>query len=707
MHWSGRARLLVLTLICLFWTGLIFVGHFFPNAPFISAPWRGEQSFEDLLRREGRKTTPPRDFVFLGIDQSTLELPPFTTEELAGNRALQLMTERPFPWSREVWALLLDKLFAAGARLVMIDLLFNPPNESDPAFHAALDRYRDKVVVSANFDFEHRGEGAEGVQAVTPNDALIPAPQLQDDRVGYVNFWPDAIDGKTRAVTYTVTNRQLAGLPPAQGDDIYESLSARALEKTAHANDVPGDFRGHMIRFTAPDAFEPRPLYEVFDPKLWHANYSDGAFFKDKIVMVGPSAQVLHDVVDTPMSPNTLGPTMHFQAMAAALAHEFLRPTPPKIGLVLVCAAGLVAWLSVGFVRKPLVCVGALVAITATYLGTARLLYDNTGLLLLTIPVLSALVLSGSFSLGFEYFLERLEKLRTRRTLERYVSKNLVKEVLENPDSYYSSLRGVRVPVTILFSDLIGFTTLAEKAHPEALVTQLNEYLSRMTSVIFSNGGTLDKFIGDAIMAVWGNVRSLGTAQDAKSCARAALGMRRELSHLNQSWREQGRMGLGMGIGVNHGEVIVGNIGSQDRMDPTVIGDAVNLASRLEALTRTYGVDMLIGASAAELVRDEVYLRSVARVQVKGKTKPVDVFTLVCARGEETGPEFLKWLETYEEGLEKFRSRDFTQGKILFSRFLEFYPDDFLAKMYLDRALEYEQQPPDEAWNAVEVFKKK
>jgi adenylate cyclase len=702
MHWSGRARLLVLTLICLFWTGLIFLGYFFPSAPFISAPWRAEQSFEDLLRREGRKTMPPRDFVFLGIDQSTLELPPFTPEELTGNRALQLMTERPFPWSREVWALLLDKLFAAGARLVMIDLLFNPPNDGDPAFHAALDRYRDKVVVSANFDF-----GENRVQMITPNNVLIPPPQSRDDRVGYVNFWPDAIDGKTRAVTYTVTDRQLAGSPPGQGEEIYESLSARALEKTGHASDVPRDFHGHMIRFTAPDTFEPRPLYEVFDPKLWHANYGDGAFFKDKIVMVAPSAQVLHDIVDTPMSPNTLGPTMHFQAMAAALRHEFLRPTPPKIGLVLVCAAGVVAWLLVAFVRLPVLCLGGLAGITAGYLVTARLVYDNAGLLLLTVPVLSALVLSGSFSLGFEYFLERLEKLRTRRTLERYVSKNLVKEVLENPDSYYSSLRGVRVPVTILFSDLIGFTTLSEKADPEVLVTQLNEYLSRMTSVIFSNGGTLDKFIGDAIMAVWGNVRSLGTAQDAKSCVHAALEMRRELSQLNQNWREQGRMGLGMGVGINHGEVIVGNIGSHERMDPTVIGDAVNLASRLEGLTRTYGVDILVGASTTELVRDEVHLRSVARVQVKGKTKPVDVLTLVCARGEETDPEFLKWLETYEEALEKFRARDFMDAKILFSRFLEFYPDDLLAKMYLARALEYEQHPPDEAWNAVEVFKKK
>jgi adenylate cyclase len=393
--------------------------------------------------------------------------------------------------------------------------------------------------------------------------------------------------------------------------------------------------------------------------------------------------------------------------MAAAMNHEFLRPTPSRTGLALVGVAGLTAWLLVAFLRRPLLCLGTLVLITAAYLGAARLCYDGTGLLLLTVPVLSTLVFSGSFSLGFEYALERLEKLRTRRTLERYVSKNLVKEILENPDSYYSSLRGVRVPATILFSDLIGFTTLSEKADPEALVSQLNEYLSRMTSVVFRNGGTLDKFIGDAIMAVWGNVRSFGMAQDTKACVRAALGMRRELRQLNQKWREEGRMGLGMGIGINQGEVVVGNIGSHERMDPTVIGDSVNLASRLEGLTRIYGADILVGSSVAELARDEVHLRSVARVQVKGKSKPVDIFTFVGARDEEVDPEFLKWLDTYEEGLEKFRTRDFIEAKILFSRFLEFYPDDLLAKMYLDRALEYERTPPDEAWAAVEVFDKK
>src|SRR4051795_7179772 len=139
MHWFARARLLVLMLICLFCTGLIVLGHFFPAVPFLSTPWRGEQSFEDLLRKEGRKTAARNDFVFLGLDQSTLELPPLAPDEIANNRAFQLMTERPFPWSREIWALLLDRLFSAGARLVMFDVMFDQPKDGDPEFHAALD----------------------------------------------------------------------------------------------------------------------------------------------------------------------------------------------------------------------------------------------------------------------------------------------------------------------------------------------------------------------------------------------------------------------------------------------------------------------------------------------------------------------------------------------------------------------------------------
>jgi adenylate cyclase len=229
-----------------------------------------------------------------------------------------------------------------------------------------------------------------------------------------------------------------------------------------------------------------------------------------------------------------------------------------------------------------------------------------------------------------------------------------------------------------------------------------------MVTAVFKHEGTLDKFIGDAVMAVWGMTRSAGLAGDAKLAARAALQMLKELADLNERWRAEGvTVPLGIGIGINQGEAIAGNIGSSERADLTVIGDSVNLASRLEGLTRTYKQSILIGQSVADLIRDDFYLRSVARVQVKGKEIPAEISALLGARDEPLDPEFLKWLETYEEGVQRFRARDFTQGKILFERFLEFYPDDELAKMHLERCLEYEQQPPDESWNAAEVFTKK
>ncbi|PYJ11009.1 MAG: hypothetical protein DMF06_04330 [Verrucomicrobia bacterium] len=701
MDWLSRHRSLVVAAICAVCSGIIIAVHFFPSFPFVSAIWRQEQSYEDFLQREGRKTATHPDFVFLGIDQSTLELPPLLPEEIATNRAYQLMTERAFPWSREVWALLLDRLFGAGARLVMFDLLFNPPNEGDPILRQALERYRDRVVVGANIDVVNAN------QIVLPNAVVIPPPALADDRVGFVNFWPNSLDGKVRAIRFTTSERQLAGQRPFPGEEIFESFSSRALGKLGYAANVPRDQRLHPFRFSESNAYSPRPLYEVFDPKFWYANYGDGAFFKDKIIVVGWSAQIQPDVVVTPMELDTPGPAMHLQAIAAAIDHEFLQNTSKAANLLLVGFAGVLAWAFIALVRRPLVSFLALLAVSVAYLAFARIAYDRVGLLVVVVPVLIAFLGSGFLSLGFEYVLERIEKMRTRRTLERYVSKNLVKEILENPDSFYSSLRGVRLPATILFSDIVGFTSLTENADPEALVKQLNEYLSRMTAAVFAHNGTLDKFIGDAVMAVWGNVSSRGATEDAKSCARAALTMRRELQTLNARWKAQGIAPFAIGIGINHGDVLGGNIGSQEKADPTVIGDAVNLASRLEGLTRTYGVDILVGASATELIRDEFHLRSVALVQVKGKNRPVEIFTLIGAKADSGNEEFLERLQTYEAGSRKFRERAFTDAKVLFSQFLEFVPDDALARMYLERSLEYEARPPDETWNAVEVFKKK
>lgn len=699
MNWIARHRWLVLALICLFWTGLILLTLTFPEAPFFSTVARGEQSFYDMLAREGRKTATRSDFIFLGIDESTLNFQPFNPDDLGNNRAFQLLTEHPSPWSRELWSLTLDRLFQSGARLVMFDMIFGKPFEGDEAFRAAIDRYHDKVVLGANYDQNSQ-------VFIWPNQSLIHDAE-HDDRVGYVVYFPDTLDGTIRSIRFFISDRQLAGLAPHPSQQIFTSLAGRVVQKLGASSRLPTQLEPQLLRFSEAEAYQPKPFWEIFDPAIWHANYHDGADFKGKIVMIGAASQVAHDFVVSPLSSSMSGPVLHLNAIAAAMAGEFLHMTPRWMRYVLVFAAGLLAWALIAFVRRPMICLVSLGGGTVIYLIVARLFYDRSGFLLMTVPVLSTFLASGVSSLGWEYILERREKLKTRRTLERYVSKNLVKDILDNPQSFYSTMKGARLPVSVLFTDLVGFTTLSERADPEELVRQLNEYLSKMVGVVFQHNGTLDKFIGDAIMAVWGNVQSAGPVADAKACARTALGMRAALKELNAGWRAEGRMTLGMGVGINHGEALAGNIGSGDRADLTVIGDAVNLASRLEALTRTYGVDLLVGEAAVELIRDDFHLRSVARVQVKGKTVPVSVSTLLCAKGDEFDPELLKWIESYEEGIEKFRGRQFTQAKVCFSRFLAFYPEDYLAKMYLERAIEYEKAPPDESWNGAEIFTKK
>ncbi|HEX8076423.1 MAG TPA: adenylate/guanylate cyclase domain-containing protein, partial [Chthoniobacterales bacterium] len=707
MHWLARHRRVALALICTVCTGLIVAAAMFQQVIFADSIWGSETSFRDALQRKARRTKVHDEFVFLGIDEASKKLDQVSPEEIASSPALQKMREG-FPWSRAVYGELVEHLCNAGARLIIFDLTFDMDRPGTDEFRAAVDRHRDRVIIGADIETTvNPTTGNKAIIFVPPNQNLIPDGFL-DDRVGYVSMWPDA-DSRIRRVNYAMTDSQAMRLlnrldagKAQPWETVYESFDARSLRKLGFSNRIPPPGQSGMIRFGPNDAYQPHSLYEVFVPALWQHNYGSGSFFKNKVVLVGAASAIDHDFHPTPISGATSGPLIHFHAIAAALDGEFLRETSPTANLLLLLGAGFMAWMVVAFVRQTLVALPLLLGLGAGYLGVVVFSYNTHNLFLLTLPVLGAFILSGLFSLGYDFTLERLEKLRTRRTLERYVSKNLVKEILDNPDSFYSSLRGVRLPATVLFSDIVGFTTLTESADPEQLVSQLNEYLSRMTTAVFENNGTLDKFIGDAVMAVWGNVSSRGVVEDAKACARAALAMRRELVALNRKWETQKIAPFRIGIGINHGDVLVGNIGSQEKADPTVIGDAVNLASRLEALTRTYSVDILVGARAGELIRNDFDLRSVALVQVKGKTQPVEVFTLIGAKKERSDEEFLQRLETYEAGFRKFRERDFTQAKILFSQFLEFYPDDVLAKMYLERSLEYEAQPPDAAWNAVE-----
>jgi len=266
--------------------------------------------------------------------------------------------------------------------------------------------------------------------------------------------------------------------------------------------------------------------------------------------------------------------------------------------------------------------------------------------------------------------------------------------------------------VTVLFSDVRGFTTMTEVAAAEGKsqehIAKLNEYLTEMVACVFRHDGALDKFIGDAVMAVWGNTPyNFGPKGDAVRAVRAALAMLEALRKLNAKWKAQGRPEWQIGVGINHGEAIVGDIGSHQRKEFAVIGDAVNLASRLESLTKEYHLELLLGESMAELVRDEFYLRTIDYVAVKGKAQAIETFTVLGEKSTSLPPEMEKFLASYEEGIRAFRSRSFDRAAELFTEALKFQPGDGQTQDYLAASREFIRNPPDATWTGVRVMTSK
>jgi CHASE2 domain-containing sensor protein len=268
-------------------------------------------------------------------------------------------------------------------------MLFSPPNEGDQLFRAALDRYRDRVVIGEFFDPEN------GNALDSPNADLIPPPASDDGRVGYANYWVDQQDGKSRAARFFTSDRQLAGQKPSQNERQYVSFVVRAMEKLGRSNEVPHDSKDHLIRFSTTDAYQPYPVWEIADPDVWHSKYSDGEFFEGKIVIVGASAPKLGDVIDNPISAEIKGPVMQLNVLAATMDHEFLRKLPIALDLVIVAVFGLLAWLLPGWVGRWLICLLSFLGFGVAYLLLAFLLYNFLGIFVPIFPPLMTLLCCG------------------------------------------------------------------------------------------------------------------------------------------------------------------------------------------------------------------------------------------------------------------------------------------------------------------------
>lgn len=707
----------LITSFCLliYWIEQIFL---VPSQRFANKIELATQDWRTLL---GRKIPVDPRLVYIALDQENYSH--MYPEGTVPNREIQLVSNQ-WPWSREVWSILTEKLLQAGAKVVGIDLIFTAPSEKHPEgdalFQKTLLKYPDKIVLGFNIvteTFRSAMTSSMNERNFTlqyPSKSLIGSPDNPQmaplwKNIAYVNIWPDEVDGVMREANYYLTDPNVVPL---------HSFSKKIIERAGEINrwkDLPLQTRFRFSydpkaqsRFSTEHefTFQPIPLYQILDPKFWERNFGSGAFFKDKIIIIGPQANFFQDKHQTPFPSTMPGPKVHLSLLNAGLQGEFTREGSRVSDSCMIILWGIIGLWLCQKIKDPRNRAYILISLNLLFAGSSLLIFDYFDLYILCFLPFVTLNSSVFICDLYEILAERKERARVRSHLERYVSKNVVRMLLENPQQ----LQG-RKTVTILFSDLRGFTTLTESADAEQLVKQLNEYLTKMVKCVFQNKGTLDKFIGDAVMAVWGNAETEGSEIDAQNAVQCALDMSEELKKLNAKWALEGKIPLKVGIGINHGQAIVGNMGSDDkayeRMEFTVIGDSVNTASRLEGLTKEYQTELLIGETVEPLVDKAFQLRSVALVQLKGKNRPIEVFNVLGKIDSKNPTPKPLWLEKYEVAMHAYRQRHFTEALAHFREAQARLPDDYLIQEYIESCEEFIQNPPDEKWTGVIVMKTK
>jgi adenylate cyclase len=334
---------------------------------------------------------------------------------------------------------------------------------------------------------------------------------------------------------------------------------------------------------------------------------------------------------------------------------------------------------------------------------TALVLFNKQNYLLTAIsPILA--VLAGYFSSTVYHFVvERKQRMLIKTMFSTYVNPSVVEELILNPDKL--KLGGEQRELTVMFSDIEGFTSISEGMPAEELVGHLNEYLSAMTEIIFKNDGTVDKYEGDAIMAFWG--APVTQADHALRACLSALQMEEQLAFIRSSWKQQGKPSLNVRIGVNTGEMVVGNMGSMGKFNYTVIGDSVNLASRLEGANKQYKSNILVSERTYDLVKEWILGRELDLITVKGRSTPLKIFELLQVNSNTVDERLQQLLSNYSSGLSLYRERKWKAAIARFKEALRFREGDYPSLLYIERATHYLVKPPPKDWNGIFVMQSK
>jgi adenylate cyclase len=354
-------------------------------------------------------------------------------------------------------------------------------------------------------------------------------------------------------------------------------------------------------------------------------NRIDLSIFKNKIVLIGATASDLHDEQMTPISMGQPlpGVEIHANAISTILNNKFLVAENKTTAILIILLIGILTGLLFPWLKGWKSLILTIISIVGYYFMVA--FYFEKGLILDAVFPPFTLILSYTAISLYQYMSVEKEKRQIKTAFSQYVEPTIINEILKDPSKL--KLGGEKKELTIFFSDIKNFTTISEVLKPEILVTLLNEYFTEMANIILKNKGVVDKYIGDSIMVIWG--APLELENHAFFACKTALEMKNRLTELRKQWKTKNLPELEMRIGINTGKVVVGNMGSDKRFDYTVMGDPVNLASRLEGLNKEYGTEIIISRFTYEKVKNDFLCRPLGTVQVKGKKEPVEIYELV------------------------------------------------------------------------------
>ena len=525
-----------------------------------------------------------------------------------------------WPWPRQIIADAILTLADAGARVIGLDVMMGDAGYTVAEDEALADAIAaaGNVVLPAKFD-----RRVQGNLQIDYYDSPLPDFASGARSVGYVNFLSDP-DGLVR---------RIVPLDSTIGDETYAfSLEVLgAFEGSGVLRGATGiEAGGYLLPTTNSDtltikyaeagSFPTVPFHQVLDGSV------DLSVFRDAIVLIGAFFKESHDLFLSPVESESglYGVEVHANVINTIYGGDYLADTSRLSDLVILIL--LIASGSLLLVRlKPLLGLGVMAGSLVAYAAVAVILFVTGGIILDIFEPMLAVVLVWVGAVLFRYLVVERQRQKVRSTFSRFVSREVVDSILDSGEAI--ELGGETREVVIFFSDICGFTPLSESMSPADVVELLNEYFTEMTEIVFQYEGTVNKYIGDAIMAFYGAPVPLPDVSER--AVRACLEMRAALAALNQRREEQGKRTIAIGMGLHKGQALIGNIGSPRQMEYTVIGDAVNVSSRIEGLTRDLDTDLLISDDVYSDVRDLVNVKSHGAVAVKGKSGKVVVHTVL------------------------------------------------------------------------------